>query len=736
MAKEAKPRDNLVQNWYHENGAESWEEVAAKLLMLSKLKARGHGLRQQREISEWCRAFDLEKYPPGEAAEGTDWRAALDLIDRWDHELLLDLQTKAALVAKSKQREASKAGHQGFLDWLLTALRGGAGPAHAWTKQGQQPPCQIDEALDQGAEAWDLIGYLEFRAKPWQQRWQRDKDQLGLLVDDLKEIRGKAINDQRPDCSLQQVDKANACFKKNTATSTDNWHPNEVKQLPASARKSLGSILGAIGRKACLPLQALMMKVALLVKPTGGDRPISIPAYIYRSWTATCAEAVSEWDQSFIKHWDTAIRGSSALRAGLRRLLKDEISAGKHEDIMAILWDAEKFYDSLDLRLIIKEGQLAAMDIVVLTVCLEAYLCPRILTVDRACSLPIDIANSILQGCRFANRMCRFVMYKTLDSLHRKWIPKEPSLSIDEYVDDLAQRGAGAGGLLENMAGVAVDLITSLRADGVKLGSKSTIVCSRPSLATALQSIIAKKTGMQLQIARDVRDLGIGYSAGTTRASAYWKARVALNRDRLERIRRLNKAKPAGWVNVTARTKAKTGEKVNRVCFTSAKKLFVTGAWPAISWGHQATGMTPADLDSMTVLAAKASGHYRVGASADVVCLLAYGGASCPKVKQVLEQVKEWIHLWASLTHQEKREARTTWTQLLSRTRGEHRWKAAKGVLAATQATLFEIGWTPSLPFQWKDHEGDYWVQGGVDTKPFMAHLKDYLEQKIWQKGR
>ena len=78
-------------------------------------------------------------------------------------------------------------------------------------------------------------------------------------MDDLKEIRGKAINDQRPDCSLQQVDKANACFKKNTATSTDNWHPNEVKQLPASARKSLGSILGAIGRKACLPLQALMM---------------------------------------------------------------------------------------------------------------------------------------------------------------------------------------------------------------------------------------------------------------------------------------------------------------------------------------------------------------------------------------------------------------------------------------------------------------------------------------------
>ena len=401
---------------------------------------------------------------------------------------------------------------------------------------------------------------------------------------------------------------------------------------------------------------------------------------------------------------------------------------------MAILWDAEKFYDSLDLRLIVKEGQLASMDILVLTVCLEAYLCPRTLTVDGACSLPVDIANSILQGCRFANRMCRFAMYKTLDELHRKWMPREPSFSIDEYVDDLAQRGAGGEGLLENMAGIAVDLISWLSADRVTLGCKSTIVCSKPSQARALQSIIARKTGVQLRVARSARDLGIGYSAGTTRASAYWRARVALNKGRLERIRRLNRAKPAGWVNVTAKTKPKTGAKFNRICTVSAKKLFTTGAWPAISWGHQATGMTPADLDDMTILAAKASGHFRVGASPDVVCMLAYGGAACPRVKQVVEQLKEWIHLWGSLSEPERREARSAWIRVLERTRGEQRWRAAKGVMAATQATLFEIGWTPSLPFQWKDHEGDYWVQGGVETKPFIAHLKAHLEQRIWQK--
>ena len=159
---------------------------------------------------------------------------------------------------------------------------------------------------------------------------------------------------------------------------------------------------------------------------------------------------------------------------------------------------------------------------------------------------------------------------------------------------------------------------------------------------------------MWLQIARCARDLGIGYSAGTTRSSSYWRARLARNRDRLERIRKLNKAKPVGWVTVTTKIKANTGSSYSRYSITCAKKLFATGAWPAIAWGHQATSMTPSDLDDCTVLAAKASGHYRVGAATDLVCLLSDGAGGCPNIRQVIEQVKEWLALWASLDHQQK----------------------------------------------------------------------------------
>ena len=192
----------------------------------------------------WCASF-LVRHPSSEEADlGIDWEVALADISRWEPQQLHDLQLKAASIAKARQREASKQGHAGFLDWLVTALKGGAGQAHKWTKKAQEPQCPLDEALGQGTDAWDLIGYMEFRAAPWAKRWQRDIEQLDLLLEDLQGLRTTAKNKEAPDITLQQVDGANVLFKKNTSTSTDSWHPREVKQLPPVARRALGSVLG------------------------------------------------------------------------------------------------------------------------------------------------------------------------------------------------------------------------------------------------------------------------------------------------------------------------------------------------------------------------------------------------------------------------------------------------------------------------------------------------------------
>ena len=67
---------------------------------------------------------------------------------------------------------------------------------------------------------------------------------------DLGGLREEAKGRQLPDVDLASMDLANSAFKKNTSTSTDGWHPREVKQLPPGARRALGRLMGTISKKA------------------------------------------------------------------------------------------------------------------------------------------------------------------------------------------------------------------------------------------------------------------------------------------------------------------------------------------------------------------------------------------------------------------------------------------------------------------------------------------------------
>eukprot|EP00974_Lingulodinium_polyedra_P059317 5712757-Lingulodinium_polyedra.AAC.1 len=57
-----------------------------------------------------------------------------------------------------------------------------------------------------------------------------------------------------------------------------------------------------------------------------------------------------------VRHWDSAIRGSSALRAGLMRRLLDEVAAMDSLQSLSIFWDVEKFYDSISVVRLVQYG--------------------------------------------------------------------------------------------------------------------------------------------------------------------------------------------------------------------------------------------------------------------------------------------------------------------------------------------------------------------------------------------
>eukprot|EP00974_Lingulodinium_polyedra_P000640 61159-Lingulodinium_polyedra.AAC.1 len=61
----------------------------------------------------------------------------------------------------------------------------------------------------------------------------------------------------------------------------------------------------------------------MLPKPAGGERAVVLLPVLHVAWSTAWACEVRSWDEGMARHWDSVIKGSSALRAGLMRRLLD-----------------------------------------------------------------------------------------------------------------------------------------------------------------------------------------------------------------------------------------------------------------------------------------------------------------------------------------------------------------------------------------------------------------------------
>ena len=76
---------------------------------------------------------------------------------------------------------------------------------------------------------------------------------------------------------------------------------------------------------------------------------------LYRTVSKACLEPVGLWDETAAGHWDTAIRGSSALRAALARSLQLEVAALNGHHSNAVLWDLDGFYESINPDILLQK---------------------------------------------------------------------------------------------------------------------------------------------------------------------------------------------------------------------------------------------------------------------------------------------------------------------------------------------------------------------------------------------
>ena len=89
--------------------------------------------------------------------------------------------------------------------------------------------------------------------------------------------------------------------------------------MPEEAWHDLGSLISECEANLTFPIQVLVHLMFSLPKPGGGERMVAILALILRSWSKARRQGLASWDARRAGFWDTAIAGSSALKAALCR---------------------------------------------------------------------------------------------------------------------------------------------------------------------------------------------------------------------------------------------------------------------------------------------------------------------------------------------------------------------------------------------------------------------------------
>ena len=70
---------------------------------------------------------------------------------------------------------------------------------------------------------------------------------------------------------------------------------------------------------------------------------------LVRIWPKMSSDIVERWSRDLEGNWDTALKGSSALRAALLRATLNEMAAHLGIAHASLYADISKFYDAVDL---------------------------------------------------------------------------------------------------------------------------------------------------------------------------------------------------------------------------------------------------------------------------------------------------------------------------------------------------------------------------------------------------
>ena len=377
--------------------------------------------------------------------------------------------------------------------------------------------------------------------------------------------------------------------------------------------------------------------------------------------------------------------------------------------VIEILWDMEKFYDTLDPVAVGRAGLKFNYPAVPLYLGLLVHSSARVISANSCISDFVVPERSILAGCTQSIAWTRLFLFELLDYLHRAYRPT----TIQSWVDDLSQRTQGPESLVTRMAeACAVELAQGIADRGGKVSNKSIIMASSSRLAKRVQTSLEAR-GFSLKVAQTGRDLGVDATCTKRRSIKVFKHRYRLGMNRAARI--------ASLTRVTKK----------------AKKLANTGARPQLTWGHQAKGVAPTMIRKIKAALGHATGARRRGVCTTTAIMLDQEVGKDPEVFLRVELLVTWLEAMCAMKGR-MFSVKWVWKRLTERLRVKSRWSRVSGHMAAVIATLLDISWKPLEPLKWEDSQGDIWEidpEAPEAAYQLRALLTQQISMAIWKRA-
>ena len=492
-------------------------------------------------------------------------------------------------------------------------------------------------------------------------------------------------------------------YRKETMGS-DIWKPSELRVLPEMIKSLLAHSIESSLKAAAIPHQHLLSLSPLLGKPNKSCRTVCKTPMLYRM-PLRADFSVRHWEHHHTQEYDMAKEGCSALTAALKRNLGAEIAFWNKEHFATILNDFEKYFDTLDISVLMQQGIDTNFPLGPMAYALQQHLAPRVLQANGFSSSPVAVNRSILAGCKFSVPFTRIYGLKQFITLSKN----NPKANTELFVDDTSMHAAAETKLeVQSILLKAMrDFKTLVQKLKLRLSPKAAIVASSNILACKLNNKLTAY-GLKFVLAHHSRDLGITTTAGKTRPKHIQKDRQQKSRNRIFKVSQL--------------------AKISR----SARKLYTGSGFSVSTWGHQACAVSQGEMHALETDALACSGIKTAGRCRTIALAVAYGVLGTPRARIIRETLRDFFTILRNISPSELLQLRTAWAEAKQELKKKSLSVASvHGILSNVIYILLHAQWNPIAYNFWEDDTGGQWQIVDWKVSPDIvsaAITKSYLD--------